>query len=265
MDIFGKLNSRKRFLLCVGAFALIIVILIVTTASGGNTPSVAEPETPTEAATEAPTKPTKHMIENFNVLPQDVLKAGCETYACTMLLQHLGFDMDEYMFSEQYLITQYMYYDEYGTYYGPDMYSAQAGDVYTGYGIYAPAMAKSMNNYLATTGTDKKAYPLEGVPLAQLCEEYIDKDIPVMVWATTWMMEPYDKDSWVVSYVDENARTKIGDTFTWQQNEHCLVLIGYDDKEYYFGDSCDRGISHFDKALCQERYEQIGTMAIVVK
>ena len=269
MQFFYKLKRGQQIVICCALFLVIVLMLGIVTGYGGSvigtapTPST---EAPTEPPAQAPTEePNTHIIKDFNVIPQDVLLAGCETYACTMLLQHMGFDMDEYMFAEQYLITQYMYYDEYGTRYGPDMNSAQAGDVYTGYGIYAPAMAKSMNNYLTDVGSDKRAYPLEGVSLAELCTEYIDKDIPVMVWATTWMMEPYDKDSWIVDYVDENAKYAIGDTFTWQQNEHCLVLIGYDDKEFFFGDSCERDVSHFDKALCQERYEQIGTMAIVVK
>ena len=260
-----KLNSRSRFLLCVGAFALVLTVLAVATAVGGRPGKAPEAVQATEV-TEAPSvKPSTHMIQNVKVIPQEVLKAGCETYACTILLQHLGYDIDEYRFSEQYLFTRPISYDEYGTRYGPDMYSAQAGDVYTGYGVYNTAMAKSMNAYLDTTDKNQKAYPLEGVPLAQLCEEYIDNDIPVMVWATTWMMEPYDKGFWVVDYVDENARTKVGDTFAWKQNEHCLVLIGYEEKEYYFADSCEGGVSHFKKELCQQRYEEIGTMAIVVK
>jgi uncharacterized protein YvpB len=182
-----------------------------------------------------------------------------------MLLQTLGYDINEFIFAEQYLISAPISYDENGTRYGPDMYCAMAGSLENGYGIFAPGMAKSMNSYLETTDTGKKAYALEGIPLEKLAEDYVSKDIPVMVWATTWMMEPYDKASWVVDYVDENARYKLGDTFTWKQNEHCLVLIGYDEKEYYFADSCEGGVSHFEKDLCQQRYEEIGNMAIVVK
>jgi uncharacterized protein YvpB len=263
-----QLSRKHSFLLCCGLFLLIVVILGVVTGSGGVAVQPSAPaatEAPTLTPTEAPTESPLHMIEGVKVLPQTDLRAGCETYACTMLLQTLGYDIDEFIFSEQYLITAPISYDENGTRYGPDMYSAMAGTVDNGYGIFAPAMAKSMNKYLDTTASGKKAYPLEGVPLEKLVEDYVSKKIPVMVWATTWMMEPYDKASWVVDYVDENARYKLGDTFTWKQNEHCLVLIGYDDEEYYFADSCEGGVSHFKKDLCQQRYEEIGYMAIVVK
>ena len=261
----GKVMNRKqRFLLCCGIFLGIVLLLIIVTAAGLGR-SVEPVVEPTEATEPIPVKPSSHMIENVHVIPQNVLKAGCETYACTMLLQHLGYDIDEYEFSEQYLITKPITYPDGYTRYGPDMNSAQAGDVYTGYGIYSPAMAKSMNLYLDTTDTGKKAYTQNGKSLEQLCDEYVDNNIPVMVWATTWMMEPYDAESWIVDYVDENAQYKEGDLFTWKQIEHCLVLIGYDEKEYYFADSCEKGISHFKKELCQQRYEEIGTMAIVVK
>jgi len=266
MDLIKRFNSRQKFLICCGLFLVIIIVLIIVKATAGSgSPETQTIPAETQAPTQAPTEPNSHMIQGVKVLPQEVLKAGCETYACTMMLQTLGFDIDEFKFSENYLITKPISYDDSGTRYGPDMNSAQAGDVYTGYGVFAPAMAKSINNYFATTKTKLKAYALEGVPLEQLCKEYTDKDIPVMVWATTWMMESYDKESWVVDYVDENAKYKLGDTFTWRQNEHCLVLIGYDDKEYYFADSCEGGVSHFAKDLCQERYEEIGTMAIVCK
>ena len=260
-----KINRKQKFLLCCALFLLIVAVLIIVSFSSAQPPAAPPESTEAPTAAPEPTVPKAYQIDGVKVLPQEVLKAGCETYACTMLLQTLGFDIDEKTFAEQYLITKPISYDDNFYRYGPDMNSAQAGDVYTGYGIYAPAMAKSMNNYFKKIGDKRKAYPLEGVPLAQLCEDYVCKDIPVMVWATTWMLESYEKESWIVDYVDENAKFKIGDTFTWRQNEHCLVLIGYDEEEYYFADSCAGEVSHFEKDLCQERYEEIGTMAIVVK
>ena len=263
-----NLKRKHRFLICCGLFLGVVALLIIVTVSGSGRYETAtnHTEPSTETPTQAPTEGSnKHIIENVKVIPQRELLAGCETYACTMLLQHLGYDISEVEFAENYLITKPISYDYASNRYGPDMNSAQAGDVYTGYGIYSPAMAKSMNSYLDTTGTGKKAYTVNGTPLEQLCEEYIDNGIPVMVWATTWMYEPYDAQSWIVDYVDENAQYAIGETFTWKQHEHCLVLIGYDNSDYYFADSCEGDIDHFSKELCQLRYEQIGTMAIVVK
>ena len=289
MSVNMKLNKKKKFIICCVAYLLIVVLLILMTSCEPSKKAEPDTRTPsssteqqsasssdtetdsgeTEAtqATEAQMNGKSHMIQGVPTIQQADLRAGCETYACTMLLQSLGYDMDEYMFADNYLICAPTWWGDDGTHYGPDMYSAMAGTAYAGYGMFAPAMAKSMNNYLAAVGSKQKAYPLDGVPLEQLCRDYIDKDIPVMVWATTWMWEPnIGEFYWVVDYVDpEIGRAEIGDTVYWPEHEHCLVLIGYDEDEYYFADSYKGAVSHFEKALCQQRYEQIGTMAIVVK
>ena len=106
---------------------------------------------------------------------------------------------------------------------------------------------------------------MENVPLEDLIDEYVSKGVPVMVWATTDMDEPYVFTTWIVNYVDENARTKLGDTFSWYMHEHCLVLIGYDSDSYYFADSTAGKISVFKKDLVKKRYEQMGQQSIVVK
>lgn len=222
-------------------------------------------EPPTEPPTEAPTMPSSYMIEGVEVIPQVEYKAGCETYACTMLLQTLGYDMDETMFLNNYLEIRYPTYGDDGQMYGPDMYSSQVGDIYGGWGVYCTAMAKYMNHYLSDVGSEQKATAIENVPLIDLCEQYVSKGIPVMIWGTVEMLEPYPRFTWIVNYVDENAHYQIGDSFSWLQHEHCLVLIGYDEESFYFADSCAGKVSIFERELSETRYEQLGMQAIVVK
>ena len=209
--------------------------------------------------------PASYKIEGVPVIAQADLKAGCETYACTMLLQYLGIDMDEYEFADIYLNEQpiFGYEDEW---YGPDMDSAYAGEIEWGYGINAPARAKCMNNMLNDKETGMTATALKGVELDQLCKDYVINDIPVMVWATTGMDEPYIKRYWSVNYVDpEVSDAQIGDTEHWMQNEHCMVLIGFDEDNYYFADSVAGEVSVFDKEISRDRYEKLEMQAIVVK
>ena len=241
----------------VGVLLLAGVIVGVTTRPA---PTVAqETEPPTEA-------PKSHMIDVVPATLQETLKAGCETHACTSLLQTLGYDIDEYRFADNYLECHYVIEDEVtGEKFGPDMNSGFAGTAYAGWGIYAPAMAKCMNRYLADAKSEQKAYVIENKTLEDLCEEYIDNDIPVMVWATTDMQEPIEWDIWTVNYVDENAKYKEGEAFRWMYHEHCLVLCGYDKDYYYFSDSVVGGISHFAKDVSEKRYEQLDSQAIVVK
>lgn len=256
------LHNRIALIAVATVVVLIVIIAMVSSCSDNKENN----QTTTTAATIAPTtQVASHKIEGVPVIVQDELKAACETYACTMLLQYYKFDIDEFEFVDNYLIMRAVYPGIDGNLYGPDMNSAYAGDIYTGYGINAPAMAKCMNSYLKTTGSKLEAQSLSGVSLEELCEKYILNDTPVMVWATTFMDEPYIKESWIVDYVDENAKHKIGDTVSWQMHEHCLVLVGFDEKNYYFADSAAGKLASYDKATTEKRYEQIGKQAIVLQ
>lgn len=241
--------------------ALIIVIASVTSVCISN--SARNTAAETNAAESKPV--TSYRINGVPVITQTELKAGCETYACVMLLQYLGFDIDEFEFAENYLITMPVSYDEEGRIYGPDMNSAYAGDIYTGYGVNAPGMAKFMNTFFKDKGSKLTATPLKGRTLESLCNEYVVNNIPVMVWATTDMAEPFVKASWIVNYVDDNTDTKLGDIMEWQFHEHCMVLIGFDEENYYFCDSVAGTVSFFGKEITEKRYSQLGMQAIVAK
>ena len=265
-----QLKKRQMIILSV-LFGIILFLIMICVIISANNGSEQKNEETTSAPVEVETTaalPEKYIIdENVKVIKQDDLKAGCETYACTMLLNMLGFDLDEHTIADNYLNCQLVYMGEEdgGENYGPDLYSAFAGTAYGGWGVYAPSMAKSMNNYLKDQNSKLKAYNMENVPLEDLVDEYVSKGVPVMVWATTDMDEPYVFTTWIVNYVDENARTKLGDTFSWYMHEHCLVLIGYNNDNYYFADSTAGKISVFKKDLVKKRYEQMGQQSIVVK
>ncbi|MBR2715252.1 MAG: C39 family peptidase [Ruminococcus sp.] len=219
-------------------------------------------QTQTVAQTEEtkPTTPSKHMIDGVEYKAQSVYTSACETYSCVMLLQYLGYDIDEHEFVESYLVTKPLYY---GT--GPDMDAAYAGDAFEGCGVNAPAMALFMNKYLSTTDMKNKAYALKDVSLDKLCKEYIFNNIPVMVWATTFMEDKGYVYSWTINYVGESSTAKLGDTESWYEKQHCMLLIGYDENYYYFADPMSGGVSTFEKKLSQTRYEQMGSQAVVVK
>lgn len=259
---FTRANKRKIAVLSVLAGVIIALMIIAACVSIAGSGSSGNQEA---ATTEPATEEQSFMIQNVKVIPQTDLKAGCETYACTMLLNILGFDLDEHTIADNYLNCVYVYQDDSGQKYGPDLYSAFAGTAYAGWGVYAPSMAKTMNDYLKDQKSNLKAYPMENVELEDLVDQYVSKGVPVMIWATTNMEEPYVFDTWTVNFVDENAKTEIGDSFSWYMHEHCLVLIGYDNDNYYFGDSTAGEISCFNKELVKKRYEQMFKQSIVVK
>ena len=261
----AKKRKYKILGMFCGVMALMILFAEIVRDKGVEKPKPEAVKTVQTNVEEKPTELEAHQIQNVKVIPQEDLKAGCETYACTMLLNILGFDVDQYTIADNYLFCKYITWDESGNKYGPDMNSAFAGSAYAGWGVYSPSMAKSMNQYLKDQNSKLKAYNNENIPLEMLCKDYVSHDIPVMIWATTDMDEPYVFDTWTVNYVDENAKTKIGDSFSWYMHEHCLVLIGYDSKNYYFADSSAGKISVFEKNLVNERYKFFGCQSIVVK
>ncbi len=262
-----KLIALGHNRLFIAAIILLICIAVisVSVSSCNNSKKSEENAVKTQPTTTSVQKVSSYKISGVPVIPQSELLAACETYACTMLLQYYDFDIDEYEFVDNYLITRPVYYGSDGNMYGPDMNSAYAGDVYTGYGINAQGMAKCMNNYIDTTDSKLNAYPLLNVPLEELCEKYVVNDIPVMVWATTNMDEPYVFATWIVDYIDDDTETQIGDTVSWQMHEHCLVLMGFDEENYYFCDSVSGKVSAYEKELTEKRYEQIGKQAIILK
>lgn len=257
--LFSKKNRKSTGIVLAASAVLIIVIIIISSVGGVQTTETAAtiPETTADLSS--------YHITGVPVMSQDEYRACCETYACTMLLQYLDFDIDVPEFVNNYLTIKPVSYGDDGNLYGPDMNSAFAGDINEGYGINAPGMAKCMNKYLDEKGSKLTAYPLSGESLEDLCREYVINDIPVMVWSTAYLQEPYVKASWIVNYVDENASHEIGDTVDWQMHEHCMVLIGYDKENYYLSDSVAGEVSAFEKEAFEERYKQIGTQAIVVK
>ena len=94
-----------------------------------------------------------------------------------------------------------------------------------------------------------------GTSLTQLCGDYIDKDIPVMVWATIAMIEVEPRASWYL---------RDGTLFTWLGNEHCLVLTGYDSSYYYFNDPYKGTAVKYAGARVEDRFEKLGKQSLVV-
>ena len=96
---------------------------------------------------------------------------------------------------------------------------------------------------------------LTDTSLEELCDQYIDNDIPVILWATIRMRETNPISSW---YLSDGTR------FTWPGNEHCMLLVGYDDTQYYFNDPYTGKLVAYDKTLTEDRFAELGRQAVAV-
>ncbi len=191
---------------------------------------------------------------------------ACESVSAVMLLQGMGYDITPNTFIDDYLTIRYMTYTEQGLC-GADMNSAFINNPYdsSGYGCFSPVIAKSINKYFRDIGeTENKAIYEKDVELSYVIKKYLAKEQPVLLWATTYMVNSYPTDSWIIDYVDENAEYEIGDVFTFPYNEHCLLLVGYDDYYYYFNDPLYGALIKYDKSLVETRYEQMGKQIVAV-
>ena len=93
--------KRNTTVVCAVLIALGIILSAVAMPKA-DTEKKESAEQKTEPTTVAATQPTAaktavgHRINGIPIISQDYFKAGCETYACTMMLQGLGYDIDEY-------------------------------------------------------------------------------------------------------------------------------------------------------------------------
>ncbi len=94
--------------------------------------------------------------------------------------------------------------------------------------LFFPVIVRALNRALEEYAPAQyQAASLTGLPLREL-ETYIDRGIPVAVWATIGMVE--------VPFYYEWISPEDGKTYRYPAREHCLVLVGYDDDRYYFND-----------------------------
>lgn len=212
------------------------------------------------------TEKNEKKIIDVPYIDQSEIVYGCEAVSSTMLLNHYGYDIDEKDFTDNYLIKKDWSIKN-GRIYGPDPDAAFPGNPYIsgglncGFGSYAPSTAKSINKIL--DNSKHRAISEKGLSLNKIVDKYIKNDTPVLIWATMDMKEPKKTTKWIINYVDENSKLKIGDKFTWLAGEHCLVLVGYDNENYYFNDPYkNHGLIAYNKSLVEKRYKQMGSQCV---
>lgn len=179
---------------------------------------------------------------------------GCESVTAVMLLNHLGIDISIYDFIDNYLDKE-PFFERDGVLYGPNPYEVFAGDPYDkeAMGCYAPVIKNSLKRIL---GEAYEVIDETGSELPALVEKYVDNDMPLIVWATIDLKDVIVGPVWKLSN---------GEDFTWLSNEHCMLLVGYDDEHYIFNDPWNNnGIIAYDKNTVLDRYAKQHSQAIGV-
>lgn len=181
---------------------------------------------------------------------------GCESVTCVMLLQYLGYDISVDEFIEDYL-EQRNLEERDGVLYGPDPEKYFCGSPYdeASFGCYAPVVCRALEKAL---GGEYEVINETGTDMETLLHIYIDRGTPVVFWACIDMREPIRGPEWKLF--------ETGETFTWVSNEHCMLLVGYDEDGYYFNDPYENhGVIRYDKKTVEDRHRAQYGMAVGVK
>ncbi len=168
---------------------------------------------------------------------------GCESASTVMAINHSGINITVDEFVDNYLDK-----DQNTHNFNPNTHFGGNPRNNSGMGCYAPVIMNALDKILEND--THYAKNVSDTPLSQLCSEYLDNGIPVIVWATMDMNEGS-----IVNY-DEGL--------IWRAPEHCLLLVGYDDYCYIFHDPLRNKYIHYLKADVETAYEFMLSQSIVI-
>lgn len=226
----------------------------VETAENPDVPETSEISTAVPETTAAAKLSPSYKISVPYISQENVLPTGCEIISAVMVLRYYHYDLSVDDFIDQDL-DQEDFTTENGVYYGPHPSEAFVGNPYRpdGLGCYAPVIRRALSRVLV----NETALDTTGTSLDDLVSRYIVNDQPVLIWASMNMI-PLENG---FTYTVEST----GEKFTWPANEHCLVLIGYDQKAYYFNDPYEsNGVKGFSKSVVSQRFADMGLQSVVV-
>ena len=183
---------------------------------------------------------------------------GCESVSTVMLLNYLGLDISVDDFIESCLIKEPMINKD-GKLFGPNPRLKFAGDPKDpdSFGAYAPVIVDALDAAFSKNEklSDRIAVDLTDATMKTLITEFIDNDKPVIFWASIDLKETIKGPEWTVS--------DTGERFEWISNEHCMLLVGYDDDKYYFNDPWhNHGVIGYEKELVEKRHAEQMSMAV---
>lgn len=201
-----------------------------------------------------------HFQLPFQGLSQTAFPTGCEAVSTTSVLQYYKIPVTPEIFIDKYLPCDTFYWKD-NKRYGPDPHVFFVGNPYTSdsLGCYPEVISKALHK-MKTKGhlgmSDLTFKTTIGTELEDLIQDYLLNEIPVLIWITINMLEPYAG----YQYYLEN-----GTLYTWTAQEHCAVLCGYDEEDYYLMDPLKNGeIIPYPKDIVEKRYEEIGKNSLVI-
>jgi len=185
-------------------------------------------------------------VENIKQYPR--LPNGCEVVSLAIALKYSGYEIDPVLLFNKYMPTSSIMSNG-------DPWETYIGDpTDAGFGCYAPCLVTTGNDYLTDMKSPLKVEDVSGEDFS-VYEGYINNGIPVIMWATTYMMD----DDTVLRSWKSNGKEVV-----WHYYSHCLVMIGYTEDTYIFCDPL-RGVVEYSRSAVERAFEINFKQACVIK
>jgi uncharacterized protein YvpB len=190
----------------------------------------------------------------------DKYPTGCESISTIMCLHYWKIDITPEEFIDKYLEKGNID-EKNGQLFAPNPFDKFVGSPYSkfSFGCYEPVIEKALNKLMSDKQLSFEVKNLNNAPMDTIIKEYIDKNIPVIFWATMDLKESFFTRIWTVP--------ETGEKYQWKAREHCMLLVGYDNEKdgYYFNDPLNNnGIILYNKALVEKRHEEQFSNAIAI-
>lgn len=173
------------------------------------------------------------------------LPTGCESVALAIVLRSMGYNVAKTELADFYLpISSWDYVNSF------------AGDPRSFGGNYnaamPPAIVTTANRYLSARGASQRAHDISGTSFNGLYS-HIDQGYPVLVWTTISMGNPLFYNTSLFGY-------------RFYENEHCVVMYGYDQasNSVLVSDPLG-GIVRRNASIFGDIYQRCGSMSMVIK
>ena len=186
------------------------------------------------------------------------LPNGCESVSAVMAIKYFGISMSTETFVNNYLPMGRAPSNGVGA----DPNKAYVGDPHLtgglGWGCYAPVIVKAVKSAIDTQ--KYQVINATGTSLSSLCANYIDRGIPVILWATVGMTDQVSYSYWTSTE---------GTSIKYNNMLHCLLLVGYDSNYYYFNDPLKKdGIKKYTiypRSKVEAAYSLLGKQAVAIR
>lgn len=198
------------------------------------------------------------LIEMDTMSQNPDFPTGCEMVSAVMVLDYYGFDVTADEFADKYLLTGNAPYISDGVWYSSDPDKVFLGDPKSedGWGIWSKGLSRSINYFFDENDLTANAVYSCSDTLESLCRKYVRNNIPVIVWCTVDMADPYIN----ISPRIENC----SESFSWISPNHCMVLVGYDVSGYYFNDPMTGECRKFGKTESQIAFSANNSQSVVI-